>query len=164
VLVCDCETTIDPSQRLLFGSWRVFLSDRCIDEGLFYAEDLPACDRATLEECVRTHPAATDRTAGVVTEHLRLLSRRAFLDQVLWPIAYKSRGLVVGFNPPFDFGRLAIGGGEARGAFYGRGFSLKLWEYEHDGRWCENRYRPRIALKSIGSKRALMGVHTPLRP
>jgi hypothetical protein len=157
VLVFDCETTTDPSQQLLFGSWRVYFKGRCIDEGLFYADDLPARDRATLEEYVRTHPAATDRTTGMVSERIRLLSRREFLERVFWPIAYKSRGLVVGFNLPFDLAHLAAGWGEARGDFYGGGFSLRLWEYERDGRHYENRYRPRIALKCIDSKRTLMG-------
>jgi hypothetical protein len=164
VLVLDCETTTDPSQRLLFGSWRVYLNDRCIDEGLFYAEDLPARDRVTLEEYVRTHLAATDRTAGVVSERLRLLSRREFLEQVFWKVAYKGRGLVVGFNLPYDLARIVAGWGAARGAFYGGGLSLWLWEYARDGHWCENRYRPRIALKCIDSKRTLMGFTRSFAP
>jgi len=154
VLVFDCETTIDRSQRLLFSSWRVFNKGQCIDEGLFHADDLSARDLAILKEYVRTHPAATQ---SATVEPIRLLSRREFLDRVFWKVAYKSRGLIVGFNLPFDLTRIATGWGAARGDLYGGGFSLRLWEYERDGHWRENRYRPRIAVKSIDSKRALIG-------
>ena len=59
-----------------------------------------------------------------------LLSRRAFVEQVFRRVAIELRGLVVGFNPAFDFARLAIESGEARNsAFYG-GFSFVFWEYE----------------------------------
>src|SRR6185312_4022401 len=48
VLVFDTETTIDPTQRLLFGCWRLcsWSQDerqlKCIQEGLVYADELPA--------------------------------------------------------------------------------------------------------------------------
>jgi hypothetical protein len=152
VLVLDTETTVDAAQRLLFGSWRVYQDGRCISEGLFYADDLPAPDRALLADYVRTHPAATEEP-----EPLALLTYRQFLKDVFWLVAYKGRGLVVGFNLPFDLARLGIGWGEARGGFYAGGFSLPLASYVKDGRTQENRYRPRLAVKSLDSKRALLG-------
>jgi hypothetical protein len=161
VLVLDCETIIDATQCLLVGSWRVYFQGACIDEGLFYADNLPAAGLAVLETYVQTHRAAT---AGSAPEPLRLLPRRAFLNTVFWKIAYKSRGLVVGFNLPFDLTRLASGWGIARGQPYTGGFSLRLWEYLRGGQWIENRYRPRIAMKSIDSKRTLMGFTRRLEP
>jgi|GEM_PF-4462579 len=61
VLVFDCETTIDPSQRLLFGSWRVYDQGRCIDEGLFHADDLSSQDHSILETYARTRVASIER-------------------------------------------------------------------------------------------------------
>jgi hypothetical protein len=152
VLVLDTESTTDASQRLTFGCWRVLVGGETVDEGLFYAEDLPAADRVVLERYAREHPADTHSP-----EPLRLLPRRAFLRDVFWKVAYKARGVVVGFNLPFDLARLGVGWGEARGGFYGGGFSLVLWDRpDGDGR-AENTFRPRIAVKAIDSKRALTG-------
>jgi hypothetical protein len=156
VLVLDTETTVDASQRLLFGSWRTYQHGRCRDEGLFYGDDLPAADRALLEAYAQTHPADID-TETAHPQPLPVLSRRAFLKDVFWKVAYKGRGLVVGFNLPFDLARLGIGWGMARGGYYAGGFSLPLASYDKDGQIHENRYRPRIAVKSLDSKRALMG-------
>ncbi len=159
ILVFDTESRTDPDQRLTFGCWRVLEGGATIDEGLFYGDDVPELDLAVLEGYVRTHRADTAEP-----EPLRLLPRREFLTKVLWKHAYKTRGLVVGFNLPFDLGRLAIGSGEARGSFYGGGFSLVLWDYEHNGAWLEDKFRPRLAVKTIDSKRSLMGFAKRLSP
>lgn len=152
VLVLDTESTTDASQRLTFGCWRVLVGGATVDEGLFFGDDLPEADLATLRAYAASHRADTANAAP-----LRLLSRRDFLERVVWRVAYKARGLVVGFNLPFDLGRLTVGWGEARGDYYGGGFSLVLWDYERGGERRENRYRPRLAVKSIDSKRALIG-------
>jgi hypothetical protein len=152
VLVFDTETTTDPTQRLLFGGWRVYEDGRCIDEGLFHGDDLGLEQQLVLRQY-----AQTQHVDNPSREPLRLLSRRAFLAEVFWRVAYKARGLVVGFNLPFDLARLAVGAGAARGAYYGGGFSLVLWEYQQQGIWRENRYRPRVVVKSIDSKRSLLG-------
>jgi hypothetical protein len=152
VLVFDTETTVDATQRLTFGVYRVIERGATIDEGCVHGDDLTEASLAILREYARTHHAATGSD-----EPLRVLSRRDFLNNVFWPVAYKQRGLVVGFNLPFDLSRLAVGWGTARGALYGGGFSLPLWEYQKNGVWHENTYRPRITVKSIDSKRALIG-------
>ena len=59
MLVFDCETRIDATQGLTFGSYRFFLAGRCQEEGLFYADDLPKQDRRVLEEYAVTHLAET---------------------------------------------------------------------------------------------------------
>jgi hypothetical protein len=152
VLVFDTECRIDATQRLTFGCWRVLQMGTTIDEGLIHADDLPTDDLATLRAYVGSHQADM-----APPEPLRLLSRTAFMEQVFWKVVYHQRGLVVGFNLPFDLARLGIGWGTARGSYYGGGFSLVLWGYRRNGESCEDRYRPRIAVKSIDSKRALMG-------
>jgi hypothetical protein len=151
-LVFDTETTVDATQRLTFGWWRVLKEGSTIDEGLFHGDDLGEDDLAALRDYAASHESDTPERGPI-----RLLRRRAFLNDVFWPMAYKARALVVGFNLPFDLSRLAFAWGIARGDPYGGGFSLALWEYQRDGQWLENKYRSRITIKAIDSKRALIG-------
>lgn len=144
MLVFDTETRTDATQRLTFGSYRFLVAGQCVEEGLFYGDDLPEKDRRVLERYLATHRG------------LHLLTRRQFLDK-LHRAAYKGRCLLVGFNLPFDLSRLAYDYAPARGRFAG-GFSLGLWSYtDKNGRQCPHPYRPRICIKQIDSKRALKG-------
>jgi hypothetical protein len=163
-LVIDTETTTDAAQRLTFGSYRYYrlhqengLELECAEEGLFYADDLGRTDPeglACLRSYVETHRAAT---ADGFSDELLLMTRSEFVNTVLYQEAFKKRSLVVGFNLPFDLSRLAVGWGEARGRFL-RGFSLILWEYQgKDGVRQENSFRPRLAIRTLDSKRALKG-------
>ena len=154
MFVFDTETRVDETQRLTFGSYRFFDSGICLEEGLFFADDLSPSEIGVLKHYAVTHLSAADRRKGV--PKLLLLTRREFLEK-LFIAAYKARALVVGFNLPFDFSRLAFKVGEARDRFAG-GFSLALWDYtDRDGRRQENKHRPRVAIKHIDSKRALKG-------
>lgn len=171
VLVFDTETTTDGTQRLNFGSYRYYrvrwdghrLHGACVEEGLFHADDLPHRDPqgfAILQARAATHRA--DVAPGV-DRRLKLHTCRAFLDNVFYKTAYKARATVVAFNPSFDLSRVARACGEARGRFEG-GFSLALWGYQDkQGLWRESRYRPRVAIKTIDSKRALKGFTRPAR-
>src|SRR5438445_5715370 len=133
----------------------------CVEEGIFYADELPKRDPQgfkILRDYAATHRA--DVAPGFPTS-LKLHARREFVEKVLYKVAYRLRAAVVGLNLPFDLSRLACGSGNARGRFEG-GFSLAPWEYEDKpGLWSENRYRPRIAIKTIDSKRALKGFTRP---
>ncbi len=163
-IVIDTETTVDATQRLLFGSYRFLdLRDenrsvgRCLDEGLFYGDDLPARDPEAFA-IVRQYAAEqmTDVDPPRRPRPLKLLSRREFVDGPFWKAAYKAGALVVGFNLPFDLSRLAVGCSPARGSFKG-GFSFVLWEYQDDdGHWRENPYRPRLQVRTLGPKGHLM--------
>jgi hypothetical protein len=170
VLVVDTETSIDAAQRLTFGSYRVLRVVRprgsmprasCAEEGIFYADDLPERDPlgfAILKGYAATHLA--DVAPGFPTA-LKVYPRREFIEKVWYKATYRLRATVVGFNLPFDHSRLACDSGSARGRFEG-GFSLALSEYMNErGLWRENRYRPRIAIKTIDSKRALKGFTRP---
>jgi hypothetical protein len=175
-LVIDTETTIDATQALNFGSYRfIALNDgkhppgSCLEEGLFYADEL--ADRypeglAIVQQYVAGHEADLDVPRYRKT--LPLYSRREFVvkryDQRLhrnvlgafWRAAYKAQALVVGFNLPFDLSRLAIEVSDARRS-YGGGFSLALWDYQdkQDGMWRADSNRPRLLIRSLNSKQHL---------
>ena len=122
ILVLDTETTTDPTQRLLFGSarlYRVYYTSNHVeltlrDEWLFYADDLPE----------RNPDGYQVLKAYSADHHLKLLSRDDFAETVIWRAVYKTRVTVVGFNLPFDLSRIALGCSEAR---LDPGFSLKIW-------------------------------------
>lgn len=152
ILVFDTETRTDDSQRLTFGSYRFLVAGVCQQEGLFYADDLPAMELAILKRYVATHRA--DVVEG--NRRLCLLNLAEFLDR-FYRAAYKSRCLLVGFNLPFDLSRIAGDVAPARGRFAG-GFSLGLWFYrDNAGRKRRHQNRPRIGIKQIDGKRALKG-------
>ena len=151
VLVLDSETTTDPTQRLLFGSYRVYRHDRLWQEGLIAADDLPPAGCALLEAYVADHP--DDGGAP-----LRLLTRAEFARQVLWPIGYEAHVVIVGFNLSFDLARLAIGVTRARDG----GFSLRFWEsVDDEGVRRPHRWRPNITIKAYASHRQFIRFTTP---
>lgn len=153
MLVFDTETRTDSTQRLTFGSYRYFKGERCQEEGLFCADDLPESDRRTLETYAKTHCADLANRAG---KPLKLLSLDQFHEK-FYRAAYKGRCLIVGFNLPFDLSRIAHAAATARGRFQ-RGFSLELWSYlDESGGKRSNSFRPRICVKHIDSKRAWKG-------
>ncbi len=150
MLVFDTETRTDATQRLTFGSYRFIVAGRCLEEGLFFGDDLPAKDRRILENYANTHKAEA------VNRKLRLQTRREFVNK-FHGAAYKGRCLVVGFNLPFDLSRIARDFTSARGRFAG-GFSLGVWSYrDKRGRERANKHRPCIGIKHIDSKRHLIG-------
>jgi hypothetical protein len=162
MFVFDTETRTDATQRLTFGSYRFFVDRCCLEEGLFYGDDLSDTEFETLRLYAETYAPATSSDG---CPKLRLLSRTDCVDR-LYRAAYKGRCLLVGFNLPFDLSRLACDFTTARGRFAG-GFALELWSYvDRNGREQQNPHRPRIAIKHIDSKRALKGFtgcHNPDR-
>jgi DNA polymerase III epsilon subunit-like protein len=152
MLVFDTETRIDATQRLTFGSYRFVCDGHCLEQALFWADDLPINDRRVLEQYVAVpHKIGTDNQEP----ELSLLTRREFLEK--YRAVYKGRCLLVGFNLPFDLSRVAYDFTNARGRFAG-GFALELWSYlDKIGHEVVNQYRPRIGIKHIDSKRALKG-------
>lgn len=152
MFVFDTETRVDAPQRLMLGSYRFIKAGHCLEEALFYGNDLPKKDRRVLERYVAGENIKTIGNAP----QLKLLPLRQFLGR-MFRAAYKGRCLVVAFNQPFDLSRIAHDFTNARRRFAG-GFSLGIWP---DTRWTDreirNQYRPRIAIKHIDSKRALIG-------
>jgi hypothetical protein len=113
ILVIDTESSTDPTQKFIFGSSRLIVGGRCLEEVLFYADDLQDTDCLTLELYVANHPADTAREGA---KQIRLMPRREFVEY-LYRLAYKARVWIVGFNLPFDLSRLAISYSPARGLF-----------------------------------------------
>jgi hypothetical protein len=168
ILVLDSETTVDETQRLNFGAWRFVRTSwpadgepvlACVEEGLFYADDLP--DRyprgyRTLQTYAKQRRPDVDRDQWDAAWRLRLVSAREFTKEVLYPVAYRGRSWIVGFNLQFDLSRLATKVSSSVDYLAG-GFSLTLIDYEKNGVVGENRWRPRLAIKSLDSKRQLIG-------
>lgn len=142
MLVFDTETRVDSTQRLTFGSYRYIIEGVCLEEGLFYAPDLPEADHKILENYEWIHPA------NASNKILKLLTLKQFLKR-FYSAVYKERCLLVGFNVPFDLSRIACSFSTARGRFAG-GFSFGLWSYLDDsGEERKHQYRPRVAIKHI---------------
>ena len=183
ILVLDFETTTDETQRMLFGSYRYIrtagyreLRLMTVEEGLICADDLADADLAILREYVKTRQA--DVIEGVEPK-LHLYSASEFLERVFWRAAAKNPGrdglaqpaAVVGFNLPFDLSRLASAVSRARGgrtkaaqrnSAMAGGFSFSMFRHEDEnGELREHQYRPRVAIKTIDSKRHLVGLVPP---
>lgn len=160
-LVFDVETTTDAAQALLFGSFRRYrlvtkggVRLVPVEEGLFHADDLAEREPDSLDVLTRY----ASQTSGI-----RLMPAFRFIHDVLYVKCFKRRDahMLVGFNLPFDLSRLAWSWGEARGEFEG-GFSIILETYGSSHGPRENRFAPRIGIKTIDSKRHLMGFSRPL--
>ena len=149
-LVFDCETRTDETQRLTFGSYRFLEDGEQLEEGLFIADDLSLNERRTIAQYASR--------AG-----LPVLSLPEFRKKFYW-LAYKARALVIGFNLPFDFSRIADGVSEGRLDFYG-GFSFWMdSQVDERHRRRPNDYRPKVRVKHIDSMRALLGLSGRFRP
>lgn len=153
VLVFDTETRTDAAQSLLFGCFRFIVDGECVREALFHARDISKPELTALRAYAATHRANVAQ-GGV--DELDLLTLDEFLDD-LYRAAVGAECLIVGFNLPFDLSRLGFDVAPARGKFAG-GFSIGVWSYvDKKGRRKRNQYRPRIAIRHIDSKRALIG-------
>lgn len=149
VVVFDTETATDLAGALLFGCARVYRLTKpganLVEECLFYADDLDQRDPVGFRRLKRY----------AERRDVPLRSRREFINQVLWPVGYKARGWIVGLNLPFDLSRLAVEW-KPRHVAGARGFNLALWDYEDNatGGWTPSRFRPRISIETIDSKRS----------
>jgi hypothetical protein len=153
MLVWDTETRTDVTQRLTFGSYRFVEDGVCLVENLFRADDLSEAEQRALTQYVRTERADVDDGGDAA---LGLLSVPEFLKR-FYHLAYRGRVLVVAFNAPFDLSRIAHDVLDARGQFAG-GFSLGLWSYRDSARRERRQtFRPRLGIKHIDSRRALVG-------
>jgi hypothetical protein len=133
-LVFDTETTTDPSQRLRFGCYQLRNGPALDEAGLFFDPDvLTPADQRTLE-------------AFAGSQGLKCMTHTDFVEDVFFRRGYDLRATIVGFNLPFDISRLALGWAPARGKMRG-GFSFKL---------SENRWRPRVQVKHLSGRAALI--------
>ena len=167
VLAFDCETDASPAQRLLYGyyqlgpwrqdptegDWRVHVTE----EGWFCADDLPTRDPHAFATIQRHVDTVRRSLPPENRDRVQLLSRREFIEQVFYRVAYDGKALVVGFNLPFDLAQLAERWTRTRQRGpYARtagGFSLELLSrlggHAHG-------FRPRVVVKHIDRTRALI--------
>jgi hypothetical protein len=162
VMIFDTETTVDETQRLLFGFYRLCQwadegSIECTEENIFCGTNLRQLDPAGYAVLQRYARANRQDTVHAVPLPLGVLSRRDFVDKVFYTEACTTRSMVVGFNLPFDLSRLAVRASNARAPNSG-GFSFTLfqrWDRE-TRRFIENTHRPHLIIVSLDSKRAFM--------
>ncbi len=156
MFVFDTECKTDTAQALTFGSYRYFENNVCLEEGLFFGDDLPRADRAKLEAYVKMHAAGTDRRRGV--PRLLLLSRREFLEK-LYMAGFDMRAPYRRFQPTFRPRHASHATLATRADSVSPAVSpLALWDWvDKTGKRRINKHRPRIAIKHIDSKRALKG-------
>ncbi len=156
-LVFDTETRITADQSLTFGVYRLckLVADRyaVTEEGIFYADDLPAKERKALE----SHTATAVSDVASFPPRFPLYSRSEFMKRVFKPAIKRDAAMICGLNLPFDLSRLALA--------WSRGenneWSLIMSQYS-DG--TENRNFPRILIKPIDSKKAFIRLAQPWKP
>ena len=164
-LVFDTETRTDPRQELTFGCFRRYELEpnnyRCIEEGLFYADDLKSADRTVLERYVR-NPLNVPRTDIFPPQlKLKLMRRNAFVRKIFWGAVQRGE-LIVGFNLPFDLSRLAVKFANAKKS--GWSLALTLRKGRRSGKSEIDIERPRIVITSINSKSAFFKLSSKWRP
>lgn len=135
MIVFDVETTTDAAQRARFGAYEVWWRDAVKKKGLFY--DPSALTKAEEHE-LRNFADS---------EGLSVHTIRDFVDSVFYRYAFLRRGMIVGFNLPFDISRLAIDHATARAKDMEDGFSFKL---------SEKRYLPRILIEHRNQRSAFI--------
>ncbi len=170
-LIFDTETETEPAQRLRLLVWRLYSDgpDRppgyfCVEEGIAYPDDLPDRDPDGYRKLVAEVDSreadvvpgfGASETASGLT--LRPLSWWLKERLHLYGYSHRNRCAVVGFNLPFDLGRLASYWGAAKG-YYRGGWSLGIWgTYGREGSWHDLRYRQRLLMKAIDPRRTLFG-------
>jgi len=141
-LVYDTESTTDAAQSLRFGVYQVYNGQQLHEQGIFYDPDtLSASEQSLLQAYAAKHG-------------FKLRTKAEFVDEIFYGTAYDLRATIVGFNLPFDLARCAVRHGPARGKTMRGGFTLQLSE---DG------YKPRVQLKHISARNALIQFTKPRR-
>ena len=156
VLAIDTETRLSVDQSLTFGVWR-----RCrllaenyevMEEGIFYADDLPARELKVLKSYTET--AVSD--VRTFPPRFPLYSRTQFMKKVFWPALKKKSAMVVGFNLGYDLTRVALDWKEGN-----KGEWSLIMEKYADGN--ENINYPRILITPIDSKKAIIRITKPCK-
>jgi hypothetical protein len=119
-VIFDTETFTDPSQRLRFGAYQIREHGVLREVGLFHPDQVDAADLAALRHALTELP----EIEGV---RLALVSRAQFVEHAIFKWGLEVRGLIVGFNLPFDLARVATSHTFAKGSMKG-GFSFTLAE------------------------------------
>jgi hypothetical protein len=164
--VFDTETDGTLEQRFNFGVWRLYRDPpdgcegrTCVEEGIVFAGDLPERDPAGYAAILGHVESHAADTAPGFSRRLVAMSATQWLDERLFLYGYRHGAWcrVVGFHLLFDLGGMASYWSPAED-YYRGGYSLGMWgHFDAAGHWHDRRYRPRILVKSIDPRRALIG-------
>jgi hypothetical protein len=157
VLVFDTETRITADQLLTFGVYRLctLVGDRyrATEEGIFYADDLPAKERRILKSY--TESAVSDVKS--FPPRFPLYTRSEFLKRVFWPAIRRHGTSVCGLNLPFDLSRLALDWNKGDD----NEWSLTMAQYPNG---TDNKNYPHVLIKPLDSKKAFIRLAKPWKP
>jgi hypothetical protein len=158
-LVFDCESHITPDQTLTFGFWRFCeLRDDtyvCTEEGIVHDDSLSAREFDLLRKYVgKTKPDTADESC----DRLCLYSHSKFIDEV-FGMAIQARALIAGFNLPFDLSRIALDWNPAENG--GWTLIMKQWRSPETGKLEPNESFPRVVIKALNSKAAIINSTRP---
>jgi hypothetical protein len=134
-LVFDTETTTDHTQRLRFGTYRVYKKTKFMENGIFYEPENVTPDELQL---LRTYTEKND---------LVLRTREEFVRKIFYIYGYHHDGLILGFNLPFDLSRLATKASTSCASDMRGGFSLQL---------LPEKWLPNLLVKHLNSRSAFM--------
>ncbi len=136
VFCFDVESSVDEYQNLLIGYYGVWNNDVLIEKGLFHG-DLKPNEYAILKSYAIEHK-------------IPLMNRDEFSDKLItW--GFYRRALICGFNIGFDLCRVCLSWGTSK-KHDREAFSLKI---------SNDKYKPRIFLKSLDSKRSFINFVSP---
>ena len=151
-LVFDCETTTDIRQDLNFLWWRFCELKEgryiCQQEGLVYADDLPAKSIKLIRSFARNKPAKVEDGCP---KDILVQSRTEFVDVEFWQ-AIQAGAVIVCFNAPFDLSRLALEYREAQSK--NTGWSMVLWTRKGGA----DIFRPKLRVKPKDSRSAFISL------
>jgi hypothetical protein len=154
VIVFDTESRITVDQSLTFGVWgrckSVGLNYEVIEQGIFYADDLPANELKILRAYMET--AVSDVRS--FPPRIPLYSRLQFMKKVFWPALKKHGAMVVGFNLGYDLTRIALEWKEGNKGEW----SLVMMQYPNGKEHCDY---PRIMITPIDSKKQIIKLWLP---
>lgn len=172
-LVFDTETLDEPGQRLMVGVWRLYSDDignppgrTCVEEGLFYPDDLPSRDPAGWRILTDYAQCQQANVAAGRLPRLALMPLSQWLEVRFYRYGYRHRNrcAVVGFNLPFDLGAIAQFYAPARRQPFRGGWSLAFWGHTDPDKpdsWRDEPFHPWLRMKSIDPRRTLFGWSEP---
>ncbi len=155
-LVFDCESRLTPDQTLTFGFWRSceFRNGLyvCKEEGLLHDDaGLSANEFDFLRRWAR---ANKPETADDGSPRLRRYSRTKFVQEV-FGMAIQTKALIVVFNLPFVLSRMAVDWNKAENG--GWSLIIKQWWNPETGNLEPDESFPRVVIKALNSKAAILG-------
>ena len=152
------------AQTLTFGSYRFLVEGRCLEEGLFYADDLTAeerdCAGALCSRASRRHRSAWHSRARHPEQSRAAAAADRGLSHAALPRGVQGTRAALSHSTfPFDASRCAIGYVDSRDRFLG-GFTFQFFQYrDREGQLRAHPYRPGIAVKHMDSQTRAQGLY-----